>query len=419
MSTDKSKLRLADIFPENIFIIGAGGVGSRVLESFKYFISTALSKDLCSTFNLPTVWLIDHDHIEYKNIARQPFLLTEVGLNKVEALKRRYEDYIKIKAIPEAINAGTLAEIFTQEVLNKNFCVVSALDHPISSSQVYYYLLNNAVSKRKDGCWTYIYSGGEMRESVIKGEYRQVDKKVLSPYVTSFLYGEFWANPIVPVKPHQVNSLLKDPGNIFGRLSNGTGCGLGEQQSGIQSSEQNLNSVLHIEHIMNMLYFEGCVINQLVTDNGETKSFLPATLEEIFFPEDFPELVKFLETQTSSPSASADNQVTESWLKEQYSSFKDAKEAFGISAPGWTQLAERVNRITAALSTDAPEVVLDMTPQEEVLTVQEEVAIIEQDLPTAPVVVEEYEDYEDEAAFVEVEDEHPVPALTTNDDVPF
>jgi predicted ThiF/HesA family dinucleotide-utilizing enzyme len=80
-----------DTIPSNIFVIGCGGTGSRLVPSLVQFIRS-ITKE-----HVPTGWLgstniilIDGDVVEAKNLIRQNFIPNDVGKNKAAVLANRY-----------------------------------------------------------------------------------------------------------------------------------------------------------------------------------------------------------------------------------------------------------------------------------------------------------------------------------------
>ncbi len=75
--------------PDNILIIGAGGIGSWFMPKFVKLLNDAKRKNLLpTTFN--SVTICDGDEVEDSNLIRQNFATRDVGRNKAEALFRRY-----------------------------------------------------------------------------------------------------------------------------------------------------------------------------------------------------------------------------------------------------------------------------------------------------------------------------------------
>jgi len=74
-------------------IVGCGGVGS-------------LFAEMLARTGANNISLIDHDRVEHKNLNRTPFLLSDIGSYKVEALKNRLE------SINKKINIKIINRVF-------------------------------------------------------------------------------------------------------------------------------------------------------------------------------------------------------------------------------------------------------------------------------------------------------------------
>jgi hypothetical protein len=84
-----------DALPRNIWLVGCGGTGSRILQPLMQLIA---SRRIPLTTN---IFLIDGDTVEAKNCTRQLFLPEEVGDYKANILADRYHElYPNISLIP-------------------------------------------------------------------------------------------------------------------------------------------------------------------------------------------------------------------------------------------------------------------------------------------------------------------------------
>lgn len=80
--------------PSSIFLIGAGGTGGRLLPLLAQFLKTVeWVKD-------PTIYLVDHDVIEERNLKRQNFIHIDVNKNKAVVLAERYEAAYGVRIVP-------------------------------------------------------------------------------------------------------------------------------------------------------------------------------------------------------------------------------------------------------------------------------------------------------------------------------
>lgn len=303
---------LKTIFPANIIVFGAGGGGSRTIKELPSFLFEAMNSNLCTMQvgydTTPKIHLVDHDIVEGKNCFRQDFYPWDVGELKVVALANRLRGLIDVNPIPEAANSTTLPLIFTDDILSKPFCVISKLDHAISTSQIYNWLMENAADKT----WMWFFSGTSLMTQKIKGVYREVNKEIKLPYVTAYMYGKVKGQPIVPdlsdprfagVSPKHWPSHLchtdvhVDTRGITGRQSDGGGCGMSEGDMVEQASLGNLSSTLMTLKQLRSLYIDGVVMPEIIEENGVSQPILPFTLDEVFYPDEYPELVNLLSSQ--------------------------------------------------------------------------------------------------------------------------
>lgn len=285
-------INLKDNFPENIFVIGCGGTGARVVEGLKYFILEAKAKNLINSLIDVTVTLVDFDFVEIKNLARQPFKFLDVGEPKATVLQEEFGDYINIKTFPEPVNSASLPLIFNPAVLNRNFAVLSCVDNLITSSQIYFYLLRNAINP--DVCWSWFYGGGEIRQGVVKGELRELEESFDFSYITTYSYGKFNGTPLSLIEPHNYIQGINDPGDVFGRTAGGAGCGMGEGQDVQQTATMNRETALMMQRMLDALYLKGYVINQSVASYDRIEIALPVSLNELLYPEDYPLYAQFI-----------------------------------------------------------------------------------------------------------------------------
>jgi hypothetical protein len=319
---------LSTIFPKNIIVFGAGGGGSRTILELPSFLFEANAAGLCSLRqgSAPKIHIVDHDVVEGRNCFRQAFLPWDVGELKVSALKNRMQGLLEINAIPEASNASTLPLIFTEELLSQPFCVISKLDHAISTSQIYTWLLENAPAT---STWTWFFSGTSLMTQKIKGVFREIDHEIKLPYVTAYMYGRVKGQPIVPdltdtrfagisprpFPPHVAHTdVIVDTTGITGRQSDGGGCGMSDGDRVEQASLGNLSSTLMTMKQLRSLYIDGIVIPEIIEENGVTQAILPYTLDEVFFPDQFPSLVNLLsqdQTQTETQEVTENDNTSD------------------------------------------------------------------------------------------------------------
>jgi molybdopterin/thiamine biosynthesis adenylyltransferase len=89
------------LLPENIYIVGAGGVTS-------YFMPPFIKTLAHQTDAKPRVYIVDGDILEERNLERQLFDKNGIQKNKAEAMKVQYlTEYKKIVATPRYFTIGS------------------------------------------------------------------------------------------------------------------------------------------------------------------------------------------------------------------------------------------------------------------------------------------------------------------------
>jgi molybdopterin/thiamine biosynthesis adenylyltransferase len=140
-----------DFMPASIFLIGAGGTGSRLMPALAQLVRTCLKK-----YN-PNAWLdklpifvIDGDSVEEKNLLRQNFIQRDVGQYKSVVLANRYSTAFDIPIYASTQFVGNnprenLSFIGLPEGLDVKFdssIIILALDSANARRQVLSYLFN-------------------------------------------------------------------------------------------------------------------------------------------------------------------------------------------------------------------------------------------------------------------------------------
>ena len=107
--------------PTNIFVVGCGGTGSRLIPTLVQFIRS-ITKEHNPTGWLGTtnIVLIDGDVVEQKNLLRQNFIQNDVDRNKAAVLANRYAKAygMNVVAYPQFIEKNTRPEKFRQDLAN-------------------------------------------------------------------------------------------------------------------------------------------------------------------------------------------------------------------------------------------------------------------------------------------------------------
>lgn len=113
----------APFVPNNIFVIGAGGTGSRLIPLLAQFMrSITRGKTPNGWIENPTIWLADFDTVEEKNLSRQNFIRQDINKPKAVVLAERYERAFDTRIIPitervDATNSTFVSRV--QEILRQ------------------------------------------------------------------------------------------------------------------------------------------------------------------------------------------------------------------------------------------------------------------------------------------------------------
>lgn len=129
----------ADTIPSNIYVVGCGGTGSRLIPALVQFIRS-ITKE-----HVPTGWLgttnivlIDGDIVEQKNLIRQNFIQNDVNKNKAAVLANRYGKHfgMNVVAYPHFIEAtdnsatikGKIANVTGAQLQSGDDLVIMCVD---------------------------------------------------------------------------------------------------------------------------------------------------------------------------------------------------------------------------------------------------------------------------------------------------
>lgn len=83
--------------PVQIALVGAGGIGARILPTLVKMLTPALEGQGLGALRdgpqppKPVIYIVDPDDVEERNIFRQPFIAADVGKSKALVLARRYK----------------------------------------------------------------------------------------------------------------------------------------------------------------------------------------------------------------------------------------------------------------------------------------------------------------------------------------
>jgi molybdopterin/thiamine biosynthesis adenylyltransferase len=112
--------------PNNIFVIGAGGTGSRLIPMLSQFIrSITRGKSPQGWIEDPTIWVIDDDTVELKNLVRQNFIEVDVGKPKAVVVAERYSRAYGVRIVP-------LVTRITSDNTQELYDSISAIKNSIS-----------------------------------------------------------------------------------------------------------------------------------------------------------------------------------------------------------------------------------------------------------------------------------------------
>jgi molybdopterin/thiamine biosynthesis adenylyltransferase len=107
--------------PSNIFVVGCGGTGSRLVPALIQFIRSITKEHVPSGWlGTTNIVLVDGDVVEQKNLIRQNFVQSDVGKNKALVLANRYGKAYGMNVVPymKYIEEGTNPQNF-RSLLNE------------------------------------------------------------------------------------------------------------------------------------------------------------------------------------------------------------------------------------------------------------------------------------------------------------
>ncbi len=156
----------AATIPNNIFVIGGGGTGSRLMPMLAQFMrSITRGVSMNAWVESPRIWIIDDDVVETKNLLRQNFIAHDVGKPKAVVLAERYGRAYNVDIIPvvERITSTKSFQTTIQGILDaltsaggakvdagnlmRSSIVISCVD----SSHARRDILNNFISYKTQG----------------------------------------------------------------------------------------------------------------------------------------------------------------------------------------------------------------------------------------------------------------------------
>ncbi len=129
-----------------IVVVGAGGIGS--------WAALALAKMGC-----PNITVIDFDTIEDHNVATQFYKESQIGMEKVEALKENILDYTGIEIIPIPTKWEVVFNVEDFQEHIKESIVISAVDSLVTRRKLFKFFMKTGIKP-----YTYLDArmGGEL-----------------------------------------------------------------------------------------------------------------------------------------------------------------------------------------------------------------------------------------------------------------
>ena len=238
--------------PDEIFIIGAGGTGSRICSEMAFFVRGNFT-DLVDTWTT----IIDHDHVSNGNLNRQLYFPHEVGnKSKGQVLTLRYRDLFRIRQVPQPINADSLDLIFTEEVMGRKNLVICAADNGLVVKQVYSHFMQKAEND-----YLVIFTGANLKEEELPSGIT-----VKAGSGQAFAYGVINKTPLFPAPPTEtLLDIMALTG--YGPTSTGQNCGV-DDTSGAQTPLMNLTCCQATMTIINYFFEQGVFIPSIYFTDG-------------------------------------------------------------------------------------------------------------------------------------------------------
>ena len=143
----------------DILLIGVGGTGGCFFTKLIRFLSDTVFEGMTVQFRI-----MDGDHVEAKNLGRQPFTEDDIGQNKAVALASAAEEVlgVKVKAYPEYLRPENTYILKTPEQHNYSttdlHIIIGAVDNHACRKLLHDYFMNY----RDWGTLIYIDSANEL-----------------------------------------------------------------------------------------------------------------------------------------------------------------------------------------------------------------------------------------------------------------
>lgn len=148
--------------PNNVFVIGGGGTGSRLIPLLSQFMRS-VTRGVSPTgwLEKPRIWLIDDDVVEQKNILRQNFIDRDVGQHKAVVLANRYSKAYGVDIIPitQRITSDTATEF--RKAVDDNLFIANANSNHATFANIIgnsvVIICVDSVKARRDILNTFVY----------------------------------------------------------------------------------------------------------------------------------------------------------------------------------------------------------------------------------------------------------------------
>lgn len=132
--------------PIRVVVVGAGGTGGRLIPALMQVLRRGDS-----------VAIVDGDHVEDRNLARQNFRTRDVGENKAEVMARRYQrEGIRCDAFGAMLSAANWTEIYHGAAPTERLIILGCVDNPAAR------VLMSQLSQGRSGA-IWIDGGNERR----------------------------------------------------------------------------------------------------------------------------------------------------------------------------------------------------------------------------------------------------------------
>lgn len=126
----------------DILLVGCGGTGGCLFARMMRFLYDYAETDMEITFRI-----MDGDHVELKNLARQPFSEEDLGKNKAVALAASAQEVfgIDVKAYPEYLTPDNMARYLSPNSYSSSSdirIIIGAVDNHACRKLLHEYFLH-------------------------------------------------------------------------------------------------------------------------------------------------------------------------------------------------------------------------------------------------------------------------------------